>query len=80
MAVSTSVVRQLRSLIMSRTARSSPEGLGARRHLAAIIDRLPQLPSPLSVKRLQKRADSISALVYAVARCRAAGPRTLVGI
>src|SRR5215211_6534931 len=24
---------------MSRTARSSPEGLGARRHLAAIIDR-----------------------------------------
>jgi hypothetical protein len=79
-AVSTSGMRQLRSLIMSRTARSSPEGLGARRHLAAIIDRLPQLPSPLSVERLQKRADSISALVYAVARCRAAGPRTLVRI
>jgi hypothetical protein len=72
--------RQLRSLIMSRTARCSPEGLGARRHLAAIIDRLPQLPSPLSVKRLQKKADSISVLVYAVARCRAAGPRTLVRI
>ena len=53
---------------------------GARRHLAAIIDRLPQLPSPLSVKRLQKKADSISVLVYAVARCRAAGPRTLVRI
>ena len=72
--------RQLRSLIMSRTARSSPEGLGARRHLAAIIDRLPQLPSPLSAKRFQKKADSISILVYAVARCRAAGPRTLVRI
>jgi hypothetical protein len=73
-------IRQLPSLMMSRTARSSPEGLGARRHLAAIIDRLPQLPSPLSVKRLQKKADSISVLVYAVARCRAAGPRTLVRI
>src|SRR5687768_16624477 len=66
--------------VMSRTARSSPEGLGAQRHLAAIIDRLPQLPSPLSVKRLQKKADSISVLVDAVARCRAAGPRTLVRI
>src|SRR3954469_15017310 len=70
MAVSTSAVRQLRPLIMSRTARSSPEGLGKRRHLAAIIDRLPQLPSPLSVKRLQKKADSISVLVYADALCR----------
>jgi hypothetical protein len=72
--------RQLRSLIMSRTARSSPEGLGARRRLAAIIDRLPQSPWPLGVKGLQKKADSTSVLVYAVARCRAAGPRTLVGI
>jgi hypothetical protein len=76
----TAALRQLRSLIMSRTARSSPEGLGTRRRVAAIIDRLPQLPSPLSVKRLQKKADSISVLVYAVARCRAAGPRTLVRI
>lgn len=71
-------LRQLRSLIMSLTARSSPEGLGARRHLAAIVDRLPQLPSPLSVKRLQKKADSISVLVYADARCRSAGLLQLV--
>jgi hypothetical protein len=70
--------RQLRWLIMSRTARRSPDGLGARRNLAAIIDRLPQLPSPLSVKRLQKKADTGVVLVYADARCRSAGFLQLV--
>ena len=70
--------RELRSLIMSRTARSNPDGLGARRNLAAIIDWLPQLPSPLSVKRHQKKADSGTVLVYADARCRSAGLLQLV--
>jgi hypothetical protein len=45
-----------------------------------IIDGVPQLPSPLSVKGLQKKADSIAVLVYAVACCRAAGPHTLVHV
>jgi hypothetical protein len=46
----------LRSLIMSRTARSSPEGLGALRHLAAIIDRPPSCLrySALSVFRKRR--------------------------
>ena len=71
-------MRQLRALVTSRTARIGPEGLGARRHLAAIIDRLPQLRSPLSVKRHQKKADSGTVLVYADPRCRSAGLLQLV--
>lgn len=72
--------RRLRSLIRSLLPAEGRKGLGASRLAAAIIDRLPLLPSPLSVERRQKKADSISVLVYAVARCRAAGSRTLVRI
>ena len=63
---------------MSRTAGSSPEGLGAHRHLGAIIDRQPELPSRLGGKRHQKKADSGTVLVYADARCRSAGLLQLV--
>jgi hypothetical protein len=61
-------MRQLRSLITSRAA-AFIGGLKSRAPFrGGVIDRPRQLPSPLSGKRLQKKADTIFILVYADAR------------